>query len=213
MMALTLFWVRLGWRVIRRWRQRGLNDLQRTKLTLNGRMIRLHTRPAPPRPGCRRSSLLTGGGGRGGPGAEPYDRQKAWASINRKPLCGEMYMQNRVMLELTFRFQILGITSIFISDETTIFAVREVIFYARKTQNRRFRGLFREDQHFFGPKIFLSAVFSGIGWKRAECLASAVAWTCSGAHLLFSPERSLYGQRVGPVRRLAQLSQRRGTGP
>ncbi len=76
-----------------------LNDLQRARLSC-GRMIRLHTHPIHPPspvsilslflslPECRRSSSLREEGGRGGRGAESYDRKKAWSSINHSVLSG-----------------------------------------------------------------------------------------------------------------------------
>ncbi len=48
-----------------------------------------------------------------------------------------------------------------------ILIVREVIFYAGKTHNRRFRGVFRGGQDFFDPQIVLSAVqYVGHGYIK-----------------------------------------------
>jgi hypothetical protein len=52
-------------------------------------------------PVCRRSSLLTGGWGGGGCGAESHDCKKTWPSINRSALSGMEYETWPVKCDLT----------------------------------------------------------------------------------------------------------------
>jgi hypothetical protein len=49
-------------------------------------------------PVCRRSSLLTEWGGRGGRGAKSYDLEKAWPSINHSILSGNISSFHRIEL-------------------------------------------------------------------------------------------------------------------